>query len=275
MCNKSHNVVKILMFHHDAGPQALVQFHTKEEAKAVKESLEKEELRIDDKLITFEIQYSKFPDLRVNQNNKYTWDFTVAPLPETDQSLESTRPAEPEKSRSLLYPVAKNTEATMTTGSEAPDSLEQLLNTPSLKPYGMSSQQSPTESLLSSHRWSSNSLQEYNTNNLMSSGRREYSALSDSFNASGRSRAFSFNGRNSGGPSYLTSPDLRVGLDSIGNPQGLDGPRPEPLTSSYAYGGYRGYRGLMNDYESRLLIHLFSSPYDSQCIPLQQLSPPG
>ena len=208
MCNKIHDVVKILVFHHDAGPQALVQFRTSEEAKAVKESLEKEELNIENRLITFEIQYSKFPDLRVNQNNKASWDFTVAPLPEPEApapSLDSPLSPEPEKLRpTSLRPTKRTEELDELAGSysanammEPSDSLQELLNTPSLKPYRYSRPEpSPVNSLLSSHRWSSSSLQEYANNNYMNpnsnlnSNRNQFSM--DSYNSSGRSRAFSW-----------------------------------------------------------------------------------
>ena len=116
MCNKIHDVVKILMFHHDARPQALVQFRTSEEAKAVKKSLEREELLIDGNVITFEIQYSKFPDLRVNQNNKFTWDFTVCPLPSQDQSFplqDSSSPISPEMELKVKTSLAYHTTSRM------------------------------------------------------------------------------------------------------------------------------------------------------------------
>jgi hypothetical protein len=66
------------MFHHEAGPQALVQFSNSKEAEEVKSMLQTQSLTINDELITFEIQFSKFTDLKVNQNNKYSWDYTVS-----------------------------------------------------------------------------------------------------------------------------------------------------------------------------------------------------
>ena len=225
--------MKILVFHHDAGPQALVQFRTSEEAKAVKESLEKEELQIENRLITFEIQYSKFPDLRVSQNNKASWDFTVAPLPEPEtpslavssplsQESEKLTPVSPAPSGPVGPRPKRSDDLDDLAGSfsanaafEPSDSLRELLNTPSLKPYRyVRPEPSPVNSLLGSHRWSSSSLQEYANNNYMNptSSRSQFATL-DSYNASGRSRAFSFNGRNSGGGSNrLSSPDLRVVL---------------------------------------------------------------
>ena len=64
------------MFHHEAGPQALIQFRTSQEAEDVKKVLQSQVFHIDNNVITFEVQFSKFTDLRVNQNNKFSWDFT-------------------------------------------------------------------------------------------------------------------------------------------------------------------------------------------------------
>lgn len=72
--------MKILVFHHDAGPQALIQFRSAKEADEVKQALQSQVLEIEGKTISFEIQFSKFKDLRVNQNNKYSWNFTEVPL---------------------------------------------------------------------------------------------------------------------------------------------------------------------------------------------------
>ena len=74
-------MVKILIFHHDAGPQALIQFHSAQEADEVKQALQSQTLTIDGNTISFEIQFSKFQDLRVNQNNKYSWNFIEVAVP--------------------------------------------------------------------------------------------------------------------------------------------------------------------------------------------------
>lgn len=74
-------MVKILIFHHDAGPQALIQFRSAQEADEVKQALQSQVLKIDGNTISFEIQFSKFKDLRVNQNNKYSWNFAEVPPP--------------------------------------------------------------------------------------------------------------------------------------------------------------------------------------------------
>lgn len=236
MCNRIHEVVKILMFHHDAGPQALVQFHSAEEAKEVKESLEKEELHVDDNLITFEIQYSKFTDLRVNQNNKFTWDFTIAPshdMPLAEYSSPSFAPEMESKSKvSLSYHTSSRVNNSYRTQNSRPkrvdypvdysggfitgvssvgsnsDSLQQLLSNGSLKSYRM--QQPPMEPMMSPNRWSSNNLQEYANNNMIQHNQFGATLSDTTFDTRNRSRAFSFNGRNSGSVQRLSSPDLRV-----------------------------------------------------------------
>lgn len=68
--------MKILMFHHEAGPQALIQFRTSQEAEDVKKVLQSQVFHIGNSVVTFEVQFSKFADLHVNQNNTYSWDFT-------------------------------------------------------------------------------------------------------------------------------------------------------------------------------------------------------
>lgn len=225
------------MFHHDAGPQALVQFHSAEEAKEVKESLEKEELQVDDNLITFEIQYSKLTDLRVNQNNKFTWDFTVSPtheFPLADCSSPSFAPEmEPKSKASLSYHTSSRIANSYRNQNNRPkrvdypvdysgsfimgvssidnnsDSLQQLLSNGSLKSYRM--QQPSMEPMISPNRWSSNNLQEYANNNSILQHNQFGATLSDTtFDTMNRSRAFSFNGRNSGSVQRLSSPDLRV-----------------------------------------------------------------
>ena len=64
------------MFHHEAGPQALIQFRTSQEAEEVKKVLQSQVFHIDNSVVTFEVQFSKFADLHVNQNNTFSWDFT-------------------------------------------------------------------------------------------------------------------------------------------------------------------------------------------------------
>ena len=82
MCNTVHKVVKVLLFHHEAGPQVLIQFQTSQEAEDVKKYLQSQVFTIDGNIITFEIQFSKFADLRVNQNNKFSWDFSDGSYPD-------------------------------------------------------------------------------------------------------------------------------------------------------------------------------------------------
>ena len=98
MCNTVHKVVKVLLFHHEAGPQVLIQFQTSQEAEDVKKYLQSQVFNIDGNIITFEIQFSKFTDLRVNQNNKFSWDFSDGSYPDLPSQPPELDPTEPKNS---------------------------------------------------------------------------------------------------------------------------------------------------------------------------------
>lgn len=91
------------MFRHDAGPQALIQFKTAKEAEEVKQMLQARVFHIDNKIITFEVQFSKFKDLRVNQNNKLSWDFTQAVGLLRSAHLQPLPPSSPSEPASYLH----------------------------------------------------------------------------------------------------------------------------------------------------------------------------
>ena len=98
MCNTVHKVVKVLLFHHEAGPQVLIQFQTSQEAEDVKKYLQSQVFTIDGNIITFEIQFSKFADLLVNQNNKFSWDFSDGSYPDFPSQPPDLEPLEPKNS---------------------------------------------------------------------------------------------------------------------------------------------------------------------------------
>ena len=87
ICNKIHPVLKILLFQHHAGPQALIQFSSAEEADEVKQVIQSQTYPVHGDSLTFEVQFSKLPDLHVSQNSKFSWDFTRTPSPAAPQAL--------------------------------------------------------------------------------------------------------------------------------------------------------------------------------------------